>query len=299
MDALGAKSKGAARRGSGERKRRRQRALLEVRGARPTHGPPSPTRERPPFVCELFLTRHTHIDYPMAPRFIASLDQGTTSTRCILFDASGSVVSSAQREHRQIFPSSGLVEHDPEEIWARTNDVIVEALRIAGAAPTDLAALGITNQRETLIVWNRDTGRAYHNAIVWQDVRGAALCASLAAAAPGGTGRFRAQTGLPLVPYFTASKLAWCLDNVPGLRAAAVAGEALAGTIDSFLTWRLTRSGIAGAAPPLHITDVTNASRTLLFNIHSLEWDLTLCNAFNVPRTMLPRVLPSRCVWVK
>ena len=230
-----------------------------------------------------------------ARRFVLSLDQGTTSTRAIVFDAHGSSVSSAQREHRQIFPASGHVEHDPEEIWTRTNEVIAEALSRAGAAPGDLASLGITNQRETLVVWHRDTGRAYHNAIVWQDVRGAALCESLAAASPRAAERFRAQTGLPLVPYFTASKLAWCLDNVPGLREDAEKGVALAGTIDSFLVWRLTRPRDGGGAP-LHVTDVTNASRTLLFNIHTLAWDAELCRAFKVPMAMLPRVLPSRCV---
>ena len=204
-------------------------------------------------------------------------------------------MATAQREHRQIFPRSGWVEHDATEVWERTEEVVTECLHAAGAAPRDVAAVGITNQRETLVVWDARTGIPLHNALVWQDQRGAPLCASLAASGEAGEDRFRAQTGLPLVPYFTASKLAWCLDNVPGLRAAAEAGTALAGTMDSFLVWKLTRGKGSGAGipPPLHVTDVTNASRTLLFNIHSLKWDQTLCDAFKVPHRMLPTVVPS------
>jgi len=194
-------------------------------------------------------------------------------------------------------PSEWLVEHDPEELWERTVQVIQECLRKVNASPGDISSLGITNQRETMVVWDAVTGRAYHNALVWQDQRGAPLCATLAKGHPQGEDRFRAQTGLPVIPYFTASKLAWCLDNVAGLREAAVAGKARAGTIDSFLVWRLTSAGVNGAStsvsPPLHITDVSNASRTLLFDIHTMAWSRELCEAFRVPMAMLPKVVPS------
>ncbi len=201
-----------------------------------------------------------------APRFVGALDQGTTSTRFMLFDAGGKPVATAQKEHKQINPASAWVEHDPEEIWARTEECIAEAMAAAGASAGDVAAVGITNQRETMVVWNKETGACYYNAIVWQDQRGAPLCASLAASLPGGADALKGKTGLPLVPYFSASKLAWALDNVAGLRADAEAGLALFGTVDTFLLWRLT-----GGA--LHVTDVTNASRTLLYNIHTLQWD--------------------------
>lgn len=243
---------------------------------------------------------------PMAPKYIGALDQGTTSTRFILFDHSGSIVSVAQAGHRQICPQSGWVEHDPEELWERTVEVIRECLGKVGASPGDISSLGITNQRETMVVWDAATGKAYHNALVWQDQRGAPLCNTLAKGHPQGEDRFRAQTGLPVIPYFTASKLAWCLDNVAGLREEAVAGQARAGTIDSFLVWRLTAAGLNGAStsttstssssttsPPLHITDVSNASRTLLFDIHTMAWSKELCDAFRVPMGMLPKVVPS------
>ena len=224
--------------------------------------------------------------------YIGALDQGTTSTRFIVFDRAGRPLATAQAPHAQHCPASGLVEHDAEEIWARVQGVIGECLRTAGLAPSDLASLGITNQRETLVVWSAATGAPYHRALVWQDQRGAPLCQALAAASPAlGEDCFRAATGLPLIPYFSASKLAWLLEHVPGLRAEAEAGRALAGTIDSFLVWRLTRSASGSGAQ--HLTDVTNASRTLLFNIHSLAWDEGLCAAFGVPRAMLPRVTPS------
>jgi glycerol kinase len=218
--------------------------------------------------------------------YVGALDQGTTSTRFILFDRRGAPVATAQAPHKQHHPQSGWVEHDAAEIWARAREVIAECLRTARVSAADVASLGITNQRETLVVWSAATGQPLHRALVWQDQRGAPLCASLAAASPLGDSVFRARTGLPAIPYFTASKLAWCLDNVPGLRAEAEAGRALAGTIDSYLVWQLTR----GAQ---HITDVTNASRTQLFNIHTLAWDESLCAAFRVPRAMLPRVTPS------
>jgi glycerol kinase len=224
--------------------------------------------------------------------YIGALDQGTTSTRFILFDKRGGIVATSQAAHKQIHPQSGWVEHDAEEIWKRSEGVILDCLAKAKVSPKDVASLGITNQRETLVVWDSVTGKPFHNALVWQDQRGAPLCATLAAGSPLGENRFRALTGLPVIPYFTASKLAWCLDNVPGLRAQAEAGRALAGTIDTFLVWRLTR-GSSGSQAAAHITDVTNASRTLLFNIHTLAWDDSLCAAFKVPRAMLPRVTPS------
>jgi glycerol kinase len=216
--------------------------------------------------------------------YIGALDQGTTSTRFILFKKCGSVHSITQRAHAQHHPSPAWVEHDAEEIWRNVVAVISEGLETAGLSASDVASLGITNQRETLVVWNRESGEPYYNALVWQDQRGADLCSRLASASPLGQDCFRAQTGLPLVPYFTASKLAWCLDTLPDLRRDALAGKAVAGTMDSFLVWRLS-----GA----HITDVTNASRTLLFNIHTLQWDAALCEAFRVPLGMLPTVTAS------
>jgi glycerol kinase len=249
-------------------------------------------------------------------RYIGALDQGTTSTRFIVFDAAGAVVTQAQKEHKQIFPQAAWVEHDPEEIFARAQEVIAAALAAVKLAPKNLAAMGITNQRETLVVWHKATGKPYHNAIVWQDQRGAALCERVAAtgsadaggapaphaAAPatrkdGGAGaaavgadRFKAKTGLPIVPYFSASKLRWLLDNVPALAADAASGAALFGTIDTYLIWRLT----AGA---VHATDVSNASRTLLMDIHTLAWDAELLAAWGVPAAMLPRILPSSHVY--
>jgi glycerol kinase len=240
-------------------------------------------------------------------RFVAAIDQGTTSSRVMLFDHDGRPVATCQKEHRQIFPKSAWVEHDPEEIWERVLECARGALAAVpggGAGPDSIAAVGITNQRETLVVWNRRTGKSYCNAIVWQDQRGAALCESLKTSSSTTTEeRVRAKTGLPIVPYFSASKLAWALENVPGLRADAEAGEALFGTIDTFLLWRLTGGGEGGDAPPsttptaVHATDVSNASRTLLFNIHTLEWDDELLALFKVPRGMLPAALPSSGVF--
>lgn len=215
--------------------------------------------------------------------YIAAIDQGTTSTRCMLFDRRGGVAAAHQREHQQIFPRPGWVEHDPMEIWQRTQEVVVGALREAGVAPREIAAVGIANQRETALVWNRHTGRPYHNAIVWQDTRTDALCAALSE--NGGQDRFRAQTGLPLTTYFSGPKIRWLLDEVDGLRADAERGDALFGTVDSWLVWQLTGG--------VHVTDVTNASRTLLMDLQRLDWDDGILSALEIPRCMLPEIAAS------
>ena len=217
--------------------------------------------------------------------YILALDQGTTSSRAILFDQAGNVVMTAQKEIKQIFPQPGWVEHDPEEIWQRTQEVITTAM--AGLRPEDLAAIGITNQRETTVVWNRKTGQPIANAVVWQDTRVADYVAELSR--DGGQQRFRGKTGLPLATYFSGLKIRWLLDNVPGLREQAAAGDALFGNIDSFLVWRLTGGQEAG----VHVTDVTNASRTQLMNLQSLAWDPELLEIFGIPEAMLPRICSS------
>ena len=216
--------------------------------------------------------------------FILALDQGTTSSRAILFDQSGAIRGRAQKEFRQIFPQPGWVEHDPLEIWTTQRDVAFEALASAGVDAGEIAAIGITNQRETTIIWDRKTGVPIHNAIVWQDRRTAAMCEKLTA--DGRDAMIRQRTGLVVDAYFSATKLAWILDNVPGARARAEAGELAFGTVDSWLVWNLT-----GGAE--HVTDASNASRTLLFNIHTGEWDDELLTLFDVPRAMLPRVTGS------
>ena len=223
--------------------------------------------------------------------YIGALDQGTTSTRFMVFDRGGRVVSTHQEEHRQIFPKPGWVEHDALEIWERSRQVISKGLQRGGLRPVDLAAVGITNQRETAVVWERATGKPIHNAIVWQDTRTADLCNELAA--EGGPDRFRNQTGLPLATYFAGPKAAWLLDNVAGARARAAAGELLFGTIDSWLVWNLT----GGPSGGRHVTDVTNASRTLLMNLATLDWDDELLAAMGVPRPMLPEIRPSSEVY--
>ncbi len=215
-------------------------------------------------------------------KFIAAIDQGTTSTRCLLFNRAGEPAAQAQQEHRQIYPRPGWVEHDPVEILARTLGVLAEALGFAQCRPGDLAAIGVTNQRETTVIWEKATGRPIHNALVWQDTRTAGLCAGLAAA--GGQDRFREKTGLPLATYFSGPKIAWLLDQVPGARRRAENGELLFGTIDTWLVWNLT-----GA----HITDGTNASRTLLMNLETLDWDEDLLREMGVPRPLLPRIISS------
>jgi glycerol kinase len=212
---------------------------------------------------------------------IVAIDQGTTSTRAIIFGPDAAPIASAQQEFRQIFPRSGWVEHDPEDLWRSTLATVREALTRANLAPSALAGIGIANQRETTLVWNRRTGRPIHNAIVWQDRRTAALCVDLK---DRGLERFVTErTGLLLDPYFSATKIAWLLDNVPGARSQAERGELAFGTVDSFLLWRLTN----GAT---HATDATNASRTLLFNIGAGDWDDELLGLFGAPRSMLPEV---------
>ncbi len=222
----------------------------------------------------------------MSTACIASIDQGTTSTRCILFGLDGSILGLGQKEHRQIYPQPGWVEHDAAEIWRNTQTVIREA-RIAAGEHVSIAAVGVTNQRETLAVWNRKSGAPYANAIVWQDTRTQAICDRLAGDA--GTERFQAQTGLPLATYFSGPKLVWLLENVPGLRAAAESGEAICGTMESWILWNLSGGPDGGA----HITDVTNASRTMWMDLNKLAWEPELLEAFGVPAGMLPSIVPS------
>ncbi|HEY0316212.1 MAG TPA: glycerol kinase GlpK [Sphingomonas sp.] len=217
----------------------------------------------------------------MAAKHILAIDQGTTSTRSIVFDDRAQVVASAQAEFAQHYPRAGWVEHDPEDIWRDTLATMRKAIAKAGLAAADIAAIGITNQRETAVVWERATGRPVHNAIVWQDRRGAPLCAALKE--KGHEPLVRRKTGLLLDPYFSASKLAWLFEEVEGSHDRAAAGELAFGTIDSFLLWRLTGGKV-------HATDATNASRTLLFDIHAQDWDDELLTLFGVPRTILPEV---------
>ena len=220
-------------------------------------------------------------------RFVGAIDQGTTSTRFMVFDRAGRVVASSQREHRQIYPRPGWVEHDAMEIWRNTEAVIAAALADTGLAAGDIAALGITNQRETTLLWDRRNGEPLHNALVWQDMRVEARVAEYQQ--DGGLDRFRAQTGLPLASYFSARKVQWLLENLPGAAARAASGDLLFGTIDSWLAWNLT-GGVHGG---LHMTDVTNASRTQLMNLATLAWDPQLLAAFGVPAAVLPRIASS------
>ncbi len=215
------------------------------------------------------------------PPYILSIDQGTTSTRAIIFDKAGQTISIAQRELNQVYPADGWVEHDPEEIWQACVEVCQQALNEASLQASEIAAMGITNQRETTIVWNRSTGKPLHNAIVWQDRRTAAQCEALKAS--GHETTIQEKTGLLLDPYFSATKISWVLDHVDGARAQAERGELAFGTIDSFLLWRLT-------AGKNHKTDATNASRTCLFNIHHQQWDDELLALLNVPQSLLPTV---------
>ncbi len=218
---------------------------------------------------------------------IASIDQGTTSTRCILFDSQGRIFAQAQKEHRQIYPQPGFVEHDPDEIWANTQSVINVALENGKINFSDIHALGITNQRETTVVWDRTTGKPFFNAIVWQDTRTADYCNILSK--DGGQDRFRAKVGLPLATYFSGPKIKWILDHIPGVREAAQNGRAIFGNIDTWLIWNLTGGPKGGA----HVTDVTNASRTLLMDLDTLQWDAEILEIMGIPATMLPDILPS------
>lgn len=219
---------------------------------------------------------------------ILALDQGTTSSRAIVFDEAGTIKAVAQQEFRQIFPKPGWVEHDPVEIWASQAGVATEVLSRAGLRPKDIAAIGITNQRETAVVWDRETGDSIHNAIVWQDRRTAGMCDRLKA--DGKAALFQEKTGLVVDAYFSGTKVRWILDNVPGAREKANAGKLAFGTIDSWLVWKMT-----GGAK--HITDVTNASRTLFYNIHTRDWDDELLGLLDVPRSMLPEVKSSSEVY--
>jgi glycerol kinase len=220
-------------------------------------------------------------------QYIGAIDQGTTSTRFIVFNRRGEVIASAQKEHRQLLPRPGWVEHDALEIWRNTQELMQAALASGGLSASDLSAIGITNQRETTLLWDRRTGEPLHHAIVWQDTRVAEQVAAYAR--EGGQDRFREQTGLPLATYFSALKLKWLLAEVPGAREMAEAGDALFGTVDSWLVWNLT----GGANRGLHLTDVTNASRTQLMNLRTLAWDPELLTAFSIPRACLPRIVPS------
>jgi glycerol kinase len=222
----------------------------------------------------------------MTTTYVASIDQGTTSTRCIIFNHSGEIVAVDQREHDQIFPQPGWVEHDPLQIWSRTQSVIAGAMSKAKVTSRDLAAVGITNQRETALVWEKATGKPIYNAVVWQDTRTAAICAKLARS--GGQYRFQKRVGLPLATYFSGPKVKWLLDNVPGARKRAARGELMFGNMDTWLIWNLTGK---------HVTDVTNASRTMLMNLRTLDWDPAMLKVLGVPREMLPEIRSSSEVY--
>ena len=219
-------------------------------------------------------------------KYVAAIDQGTTSTRCMIFNHAGESVAVHQMEHEQIYPKPGWVEHDPMEIWARTQDVVKEAIRKAGATADDIAAVGITNQRETTVVWDKNTGKPYYNAIVWQDTRTDKIVNEFAK--NGGQDRFRPKVGLPLATYFSGPKVKWMLDNVDGLREAAEKGDAIFGNIDTWVIWNLTGK---------HITDVTNASRTMLMNLETLDWDDEIVDIMGIPKSMLPKIASSSEVY--
>lgn len=220
-------------------------------------------------------------------KYVAAVDQGTTSTRCILFEKQGVPVSVAQLEHEQIYPRPGWVEHDPLEIWSNTQDVVRQALDSAGIKGDEIAAVGITNQRETTLVWDHKTGQPYSNAIVWQDTRTKELCDRLAE--DGGGDRFRKKTGLPIATYFSGPKLHWMLEHIDGLSGAVARGEAVFGTIDSWLIWLLTGGPDGGEL----VTDVTNASRTMMMDINTCAWDAEMLDILEIPGDMLPRIVPS------
>ncbi|MBC7877788.1 MAG: glycerol kinase GlpK [Anaerolineales bacterium] len=218
------------------------------------------------------------------PKYIAAIDQGTTSTRFIIFEHSGNIVAVDQKEHKQIYPKPGWVEHDPLEIWERVQEVIKGALHKSGLQPSQIDAIGITNQRETTVVWDKKTGKPVYNAIVWQDTRTDVICNELAK--DGGQDRLREKTGLPLATYFSGPKIKWILDNVDGARVKAENGDLLFGNIDSWVIWNLTGREV-------HITDVTNASRTLLMNLNTLNWDEEILKLLDIPHAMLPEIRSS------
>jgi glycerol kinase len=224
-------------------------------------------------------------------RYVAAIDQGTTSTRFMIFDQAGQVVAVAQAEHEQIYPKPGWVEHDALEILTRVHEVIPMGLEMAGIDHRDLAAVGITNQRETAVIWDRISGKPVHNAIVWQDTRTDGICKRLAA--DGGQDRFRARTGLPIATYFSGPKITWLLEQEPGLKAKAEAGDVLFGNIDTWLIWNLTGGPDGGK----HVTDVTNASRTMMMDLETLDWDPGILAVLGVPRAMLPAIRPSSEVY--
>lgn len=226
--------------------------------------------------------------------FVAAVDQGTTSTRCIVFDHTGNVVATDQKEHRQILPRAGWIEHDPEEIWANTRTVTAGALAAADLTPADLAAVGLTNQRETAVVWDKNTGKPVYNAVVWQDTRTAGIATELGELG-GGQERYRDRTGLPLATYFSGPKIRWILDNVEGAQRRANDGELLFGNMDTWTIWNMTGGPNGG----LHITDPTNASRTLLMDLDTLSWDADIAAEMNIPMRMLPEIRSSSEVYAK
>ena len=226
-------------------------------------------------------------------KYSAAVDQGTTSTRFMIFDHKGMVIGVDQKEHEQIFPKPGWVEHNPMEIWERTQEVIKGALKKSNVDPIDIAAVGVTNQRETTVVWEKATGKPVFNAIVWQDTRTDKICNDLAAS--GGQDRFRPKVGLPLATYFSGPKIKWILDNVAGVRAKAEKGEVIFGNIDTWVIWNLT----GGPKGGVHVTDVSNASRTMLMNLETLDWDDEILKIMGVPKAMLPKIMPSSAVYGK
>ena len=232
--------------------------------------------------------RNRLIVYCSMKKYILSFDQGTTSSRAILFDKAGAIIATAQQEFTQIFPKSGWVEHDAMEIWGTQSGVARQVLEETGTRPDEVAAIGITNQRETTVVWDKHTGKPVYNAIVWQCRRTASICDELKA--KGWTDTIRQKTGLILDAYFSGTKIKWILDNVAGARERAERGELLFGNIDTWLIWNLTRGKV-------HVTDYSNASRTMLFNINTLQWDDDILKELNIPRSMLPEVKPSSCVY--
>src|SRR5512139_2292302 len=224
-------------------------------------------------------------------KYSAAVDQGTTSTRFMIFDHHGKVVAIDQKEHEQIYPKPGWVEHNPLEIWERTQEVIEGALKKSDISPADIAAVGVTNQRETTVVWEKATGKPVYNAIVWQDTRTDQICNELAK--DGGQDRFREKVGLPLATYFSGPKVKWILENVEGVREKAEKGEVLFGNIDTFVIWNLT----GGPKGGVHVTDVSNASRTMLMNLETLDWDPDMLAVMGIPRAMLPEIKPSSAVY--